>query len=147
VTSRTTNQLQRATLGVAVAVAVLAVLLVVAVYSDDREINAHQGSVVADVLNVGARRAAISFTTPDGVTHSPPLGVSYPTGLTAGQRIDVQYSTNNPDIVRVAGRGWTLALAPAGSVVAVTWLLAGVALYLCRRARAHREREAALPLS
>jgi len=59
----------------------------------------------------------------------------------------VQYSTNNPDIVRVAGRGWTLALAPAGSVVAVTWLLAGVALYLCRRARAHREREAALPLS
>jgi hypothetical protein len=132
VTSRTCARLRRAALLVAVGVTVLAVLLVIAARSDDREITAHRGTAVADVLSVGPRSAAISFATPDGVTHAPALGVLYPTGLTAGQRIDVEYSTVNPDLVRVAGRGWTLALVPAGSVVGLGWLLAGAALIVLR---------------
>lgn len=137
VTSRTGLRLRRVVLVLAAGLTVLAVLLVVAAFSDDREISGHQGTAVADVLTVSARSAAISFTTPDGVTHAPALGVLYPTGLTAGQRIDVQYSTVDPDLVRVAGRGWTLALLPAASVVLVTWLLSlGVLALLRRRVRA-----------
>lgn len=136
VTSRTCSRVRRVVLVLAAALTVLAVLLVVAVLSDDRAISGHEGTAVADVLSVSTRSAAISFTTPDGVTHAPALGVLYPTGLTAGQRIDVEYSTVNPDLVRVAGRGWTLALLPAGSVVLVTWLLAlGVLTLLRRRVR------------
>lgn len=133
VTSRTCSRLRRGVLVLAAGLTVLSVLLVVAALSDDREISGHQGVAVADVLSVSARSAAISFTTPDGVTHAPALGVLYPTGLTAGQRIDVEYSTVNPDLVRVAGRGWTLALLPAGSVVLVTWLVAAGVLGLLRR--------------
>ncbi|UZJ25269.1 DUF3592 domain-containing protein [Rhodococcus antarcticus] len=132
-TSRTRSRLHRAVLVVAAGLTVLAVLLVVAAFSDDRAITGHRGTAVADVLSVSPRSAAISFTTPDGVTHAPQLGVLYPTGLTAGQRIDVEYSTVNPNLVRVAGRGWTLALLPAGSVVVVTWLVAAGALALLHR--------------
>ena len=136
VTTRTCLRLRRVVLVLAAGLTVLAVLLVVAAFSDDREISGHQGTAVADVLTVSARSAAISFTTPDGVTHAPGLGVLYPTGLTAGQRIDVQYSTVDPDLVRVAGRGWTLALLPATSVVLVTWAVAlGVLALLRRRVR------------
>ena len=133
VTSRTCSRLRRVVLVLAAGLTVLAVLLVVAALSDDREISGHKGVAVADVLSVSARSAAISFTTLDGVTQSPALGVLYPTGLTAGQRIDVEYSTANPNLVRVAGRGWTLALLPAGSVVLVTWLVAAGVLGLVRR--------------
>lgn len=133
VTSRTRSRLHRAVLVVAAVLTVLAVLLVVAAFRDDRAITGHRGTAVADVLSVSSRSAAISFTTPDGVTHAPRLGVLYPTGLTAGQRIDVEYSTVDPDLVRVAGRGWTLALLPAGSVVVVTWLVAAGALALLHR--------------
>lgn len=133
VTSRTCFRVRRVVLVLAAGVTVLAVLLVVAALSDDREISGHRGTTVADVLSVSARSAAISFTTPDGVTRSPALGVLYPTGLTAGQRIDVEYSTVDPNLVRVAGRGWTLALLPAGSVVLVTWLVVAGVLWLLRR--------------
>lgn len=133
VTSRTCSRLRRVVLVLAAGLTVLAVLLVIAAFSDDREISGHEGTAVADVLSVSARSAAISFTTSDGVTHSPALGVLYPTGLTAGQRIDVEYSRVDPNLVRVAGRGWTLALLPAGSVVLVTWLVVAGALGLLRR--------------
>ena len=117
----------------ATAATVLAVLLLVGVLSDDREISTHEATAIADVLAAGPRSAAVSFSTPDGVTHAPPLGVFYPRGLAEGQRVEVEYSTVNPDLVRVAGRNWTQALAPVAAVVVGTWALALGALYLLRR--------------
>lgn len=105
---------------VATGVAVLVLLLLVATIEDDRAITTHEGSAIANVLSAGARSAAVSFTTPDGETHVPPNGVLFPTGLSAGQRVDVEYDTTNPDVVRVAGRGWVLALLPTGTVLLVT---------------------------
>lgn len=132
-TSRTCVVLHRAVLLVAGAMTVLLLLLLVAAVLDDRTITADEGIAVADVLTTGRTSSAISFTTPDGVTRSPELGVLYPTGLTAGSRIDVEYAVADPELVRVAGRNAALALVPVGSVVVVTWLLAGAALVGLRR--------------
>ncbi|MGB7364663.1 MAG: DUF3592 domain-containing protein, partial [Rhodococcus sp. (in: high G+C Gram-positive bacteria)] len=53
--------------------------------------------------------------------------------LIAGQRIDVEYSRSDPDLVRVAGRDASVAIVPALSVVAVTWLTAGPLILWFRR--------------
>lgn len=105
---------------VAAGVTVLVLLLLVATVQDDRAITSHEGRAIANVLSAGARSAAVSFTTPDGETHVPPNGVLFPTGLASGQRVDVEYDTANPDLVRVAGRGWVLALLPTGTVLLIT---------------------------
>ncbi|WP_460867810.1 DUF3592 domain-containing protein [Rhodococcus aerolatus] len=124
---------RRVLLTAATVVTVLAFLLVVAAWRDDNAIEAHRGVATADVLSVGRVSAAISFTTPDGVTRTPELGVLYPTGLAADQRIEVEYSTQDPDLVRVQGRDARLAVVPALSVAVVAWLLAGVGLLVVRR--------------
>lgn len=121
---------------VAAGISVLAVLLVLAAWRDDRTIESDMGTATAEVLSAGSLRSAVSFVTPDGVTHNPKLGVLYPTKLTAGQRIDVEYARTDPDLVRVAGRDARVAIVPAGSVIVVTWLVAvPVLLVLRRRAR------------
>jgi hypothetical protein len=130
------RRVRRGLLVAAGVVTVLALLLVVAAWRDDRSIEAHLGVATADVLSVGRVSAAISFTTPDGVTHTPQLGVLYPTGLAADQRIEVEYSTQDPDLVRVQGRDARLAVVPAASVAVVAWLLAAVGLLVLRRRRA-----------
>lgn len=115
--------LRRAVTLVGAGVVALLLLLLVATARDDRAISTHEGTAIADVLSTGPRSAAVSFTTPDGVTHVPPTGVLFPTGLAVGTRIDVEYSTLDPDLVRVAGRGWVLALLPVGTVLLVTGVL------------------------
>lgn len=125
----------RGLLVAATVVSVLAFLLVVAAWRDDNAIEAHRGVATADVLSVSRFGAAISFTTPDGVTRTPELGVLYPTGLAADQRIEVEYSTQDPDLVRVQGRDSGLAVVPALSVAVVAWAVAGVVLLLVRRPR------------
>jgi hypothetical protein len=127
---------RRATRGVLIAAAsisVLAVLLVLAAWRNDHTINSDKGVATAEVLSAGALRSAVSFVTPDGVTHNPRLGVLYPTNLTAGQRIDVEYARADPDLVRVAGRDVRVAVVPAGSVIVVTWLVALPTLWIVRR--------------
>lgn len=144
-TTRTLARLRRVVLGAAGAVTGLALLLLLATVLDDRTISANQGTAVADVLSVGRTSAAISFTTPDGTTRAPELGVLYPTGLTAGSRIEVEYAVDDPALVRVAGRGATLALVPVASVLVVTWLLAGAGLVGLRRVSSSRELSSAGP--
>jgi len=139
----TVARLRRAVVVAAIGVTVLAVLLLAGTVRDDFTISSDEGRATADVLSVSPFFAAISFTTPDGVTHSPKLGVLYPTGLAAGQRIDVEYARGNPDLVRVTGRDARLAVIPAGSLVVVAWLIAGGLWLLLRRsarrsALAHR---------
>ena len=82
---------------VAVGLSVLAFLLVVAAWQNDRTITSDEGRATAEVLSAGKLRSAISFVTPDGVTHNPELGVLYPTNLIAGQNIDVEYARSEPD--------------------------------------------------
>lgn len=123
---------------VAVAISVLAVLLVVGAWRNDVTIDSDKGTATAEVLSAGKLRSAVSFITPDGVTHNPPLGVLYPTNLIAGQRIEVEYYKADPDVelVRVAGRDAAVAIVPAGSVIVVTWLIAGPVLFWLRRKEA-----------
>lgn len=118
---------------VAAGISVLAVLLVLAACRNDRTIESDMGTATAEVLSAGSLRSAVSFVTPDGVTHNPKLGVLYPTNLTAGQRIDVEYARSEPDLVRVAGRDASVAIVPAGSVIVVTWFVALPALLVLRR--------------
>ncbi|MFE4498949.1 DUF3592 domain-containing protein [Rhodococcus sp. NPDC056743] len=121
---------------VAIGVSVLAVILVLGAWRNDRTIEADMGTATAEVLSAGSLRSAISFVTPDGANRNPELGVLYPTNLTVGQRIEVEYSKSDPDLVRVAGRSASVALIPAGSVIVVTWLLAGPAVWYLRKREA-----------
>ncbi|MGW4478958.1 DUF3592 domain-containing protein [Rhodococcus triatomae] len=129
----TARRVTRGVLIAATSISVLAVLLVLAAWRNDHTINSDKGVATAEVLSAGALRSAVSFVTPDGVTHNPRLGVLYPTNLTAGQRIDVEYARADPDLVRVAGRDVRVAVVPAGSVIVVTWLVALPTLWIVRR--------------
>lgn len=137
--------LQRVQLGVtvfAIALSILAVLLVLAAWRNDHTIASDKGTATAEVLSAGKLRSAVSFVTPDGVTHNPRLGVLYPTNLTAGQRIDVEYARTDPDLVRVAGRNASVAVVPALSVIVVTWAIALPTLWPLRRRDRNRQRQA-----
>lgn len=127
---------RRARIGVVVAataVSVLAALLVLAAWRDDMLINANKGVTSAEVLSAGRLRSAVTYVTPDGVTRNPKVGVLYPTKLTAGERINVEYSKEDPELVRVAGRDARVAIIPALSVIVVAWVLALPVLWLLRR--------------
>ncbi len=131
-------RLRRIRIGVLIAatvVSVLAVLLVLAAWRDDLLISSDKGVASAEVLSAGRLRSAVIFTTPDGVTRNPKVGVLYPTKLTAGERINVEYSRSDPDLVRVAGRDARVAVIPALSVIVVAWGLALPVLWLVARLR------------
>ncbi|MBV6761507.1 DUF3592 domain-containing protein [Rhodococcus opacus] len=131
--ARVTRRVRRGVLVAAIGISILAVLLVLAAWRNDHTIESDRGVATAEVLSAGSLRSAISFVTPDGVTHNPELGVLYPTNLTVGQRIDVEYARSDPDLVRVSGRDASVAVIPAGSLIVVTWLIAGPVLWYLRR--------------
>jgi hypothetical protein len=128
----------------AIGISVLAVLLVLAAWRNDHTIQSDRGVATAEVLSAGSLRSAISFVTPDGVTHNPELGVLYPTKLTVGQRIDVEYARSDPDLVRVSGRDASVAVVPAGSLIVVTWLIAGPVIWYLRRRESSAEAQPAV---
>ncbi|WP_028477090.1 DUF3592 domain-containing protein [Nocardia sp. CNY236] len=135
---RRTFRLGRAGIGVlitATTLSALMVLLVLAAWRNDHLISSDKGSATAEVLSAGQLRSAVRYVTPDGETHNPKLGVLYPTNLTAGERIRVEYRRSDPDLVRVEGRDVRVALVPALSVLAVVWLIGLPALWLLSRAR------------
>ncbi|WP_051027476.1 DUF3592 domain-containing protein [Nocardia higoensis] len=124
---RRTTRLRRWRTGVlvaATAVSVLMVLLVFAAWRNDHLISSDKVVATGEVLSAGRLRSAVVYVTPDGVTHNPKVGILYPTNLTAGERIKVEYSRSDPDLVRVAGRDVRVAIIPALSVIVVTWLIA-----------------------
>ncbi|HUH69950.1 MAG TPA: DUF3592 domain-containing protein [Mycobacterium sp.] len=123
------------------------VLLVVGAWRDDLAIRHNMGVAQAEVLSAGPRRSTIEFVTPERVTYRPELGVLYPSELSTGMRIYVEYNKNDPNLVRVQHRNAGLAIIPAGSIAVVGWLVATVALvglalldkWLDRRAEADSE--------
>lgn len=129
--SRTALQrVQIVLLSAAILITGLCVVLVAAAWRDDRTIDADLGTATAEVLSAGPRRSTISFYTTDGVNHNPPLGVLYPSELNVGDRIQVEYSRSDPELVRVAGRSAAVAVPPAASVAAGTWLVVGAIMLL-----------------
>lgn len=125
-------------LGVAVLLTVLGGLVLLGASRDDAAIDARLGQGSAQVLDGSTwTRTLVRFTTPDGAVHTPELGVFYPWGLRAGERVRVQYDLADPDLVRVAGRSWVRGIAPVLAGVAVVWALA---LPLAGWLRARRRR-------
>jgi hypothetical protein len=109
-------------------VTVQSVLLVAGAWRNDLAIEHHMGVAQAEVLSAGPRRSTIEFVTPDRVTYRPELGVLYPSELSTGMRIYVEYNKNDPTLVRVQHRTAKLAIIPAGSIAVVAWLVAGAVL-------------------
>ncbi len=124
-------------------ISVLIVLLVLAAWRNDFLIDSDKGVTSAEVLSAGRLRSAVMYVTPDGETHNPKVGVLYPTNLTAGERIRVEYYRADPDLVRVEGRDVRVAIPPALSVIVVVWLVALPALWLLHRAGRRRPRATA----
>ncbi|WP_435277407.1 DUF3592 domain-containing protein [Rhodococcus yananensis] len=140
------HRARRVVLVVAIGISALSAVLLLAAWRNDHTITSDMGTATAEVLSAGSLRSAVSFVTPDGVTHNPELGVLYPTGLTAGQRIAVEYARSDPDLVRVTGRDARVAIVPTLSVIVVTWVVATpLVMYLGRRAR-NEVRNSSLPL-
>ncbi|QDQ94255.1 DUF3592 domain-containing protein [Rhodococcus sp. WB9] len=142
--ARVSRRVRWGVLVAAIGISVLAVLLVLAAWRNDHTIQSDRGVATAEVLSAGSLRSAISFVTPDGVTHNPELGVLYPTKLTVGQRIDVEYARSDPDLVRVSGRDASVAVVPAGSLIVVTWLIAGPVIWYLRRRESSAEAQPAV---
>lgn len=94
---------------------------------NDATIASDPGRGMATVTGVSPTRTAVDYQDEEGRYHSPPQGLLYPTGLGEGQRVWVTYAKSNPELVKVEGRGWTLAVIPALSVAGVATLLAAAA--------------------
>ncbi|MEJ5928044.1 DUF3592 domain-containing protein [Corynebacterium sp. H128] len=86
---------------------------------NDRDIAENRGRALARVTSVSSFRTTVDYQDESGIFHTPRAGVLYPGGLGAGQRVWVEYSKSNPELVKVEGRAWTLALLPALSIWAV----------------------------
>ncbi|AWB82909.1 DUF3592 domain-containing protein [Corynebacterium yudongzhengii] len=97
---------------------------------NDREIHSHPGRAMATVTGQSWFRTTVDYQDDQGVYHAPPAGLLYPTGLGEGQSVWVTYARHNPDLVKVEGRGWTLAIIPALSVAFVSVVIAAVAWWV-----------------
>ena len=97
--------------------------------ANDHRIESDPGRALATVTGTSLLRTTVEFRDDEGLYRAPSTGVLYPTGLAEGQQVWVQYSRADPDLVKVAGRGWTLAIIP-GLSVAVRVVV--VTLVLCQ---------------
>ena len=114
-----------------------AALILLACFINDQRIDSDMGSATATVTEVTDRRAAVEFDAGAGRIVRPKTGVFYPTGLIEGQRVQVEFRRANPDLVRVSGRSWTVAVIPALSIPAVAVPLAALA-YAAASRTVHR---------
>ncbi|MCF8604739.1 hypothetical protein L5I01_15385 [Gordonia sp. HY442] len=115
-------QITLAALGVVVTL--IGAVIVAGAYRNDAKIDANKATAVAEVISADRLHAAVNFVTPDGVLRNPKLGLLYPTRLSTGQRILVDYDASDPDtLARPADRGASLSIRPALSVVAAGWVV------------------------
>jgi hypothetical protein len=122
-------------LGLAVLVTVLAALAIVGSSLDDARIAADPVTTSAEVLDGSTfARTLVSFTIENGQAVVPEHGVFHPRGLVPGERVQVEYSAADPELVRVAGRSTVGGMVPVLVGVVVTWVVLGpLALWLRRR--------------
>lgn len=111
----------------------LAVVLVVAAWTEDSSIDGDTGRVNAEVVSVNFSRTLVRFYTPDGAEHIPQTGVLYPSGLKEGDVVEVEYRQDNPELVRVAGRGAVVTLLPVGLTALGVWAVLVPTVWWLRR--------------
>ncbi|MDH3005621.1 hypothetical protein [Gordonia alkanivorans] len=134
------RRVQLGLLVVGITITAMAFSLVAGCFKNDSAIEASKATVMAEVVSVDALHAAVDFQTPDGSFHSPRFGLLYPTELSEGQRISIEYAAYNPDLARPTGRTAMLSIIPGLSVAVVGWvvvglLMVGVAEFSRRRNR------------
>jgi hypothetical protein len=117
----------------AAAVTIMVLALAVGMRLDDQDIDRHRGTATATVLSVNPLRTGIEFVAADGVTVRPPDGVLYPGLLGVGQRFVVEYSTESPETVRVAGRTASVGNLPLLLTLGGTWLVTAPPAWWLRR--------------
>lgn len=120
-------------LGLYLAAMLGAVAMVGGAAINDARIMADPGRGIATVTGVSAMRTSIEYQDAEGRHFSPPSGLLYPSGLGEGQQVWVTYAKSDPNLVKVEGRGWALALAPAASVALVATLVFAGAWLAVRR--------------
>ena len=91
------------------------------------------GRGIATVNSVSTLRMSVEYQDEQGRFHTPPYGLLYPSGIGEGQQVWVTYDKTDPDLVKVEGRGWALALLPALSTWAVATLVAAGAWFAVGR--------------
>jgi len=123
----------RGLLAFAAVITFLCVVLVVAAWTEDISIDDNTGSAIADVVSDDFARTLIRFYTSDGAEHIPQTGVLYPAGLKIGDHVQVEFSQDNPELVRVAGRGAFVTLLPVGLTLVVVWAVVVPAVWWLRR--------------
>ncbi|MFC4853116.1 DUF3592 domain-containing protein [Actinophytocola glycyrrhizae] len=111
----------------------LGVVLVIAAWTEDIAIDGDIGYADAEVVSDDFSRTLVRFYSPDGAEHIPQVGVLYPAGLTAGDVVEVEYNQENPELVRVAGRGAVVTLLPVGVTLLVMWAVLIPAVWWLRR--------------
>lgn len=122
------RRVQLGLLVVGVTITFMALTLIAGAFKNDAAIRESKATVMAEVVSVDDLHAAVNFQTPDGSFHSPRFGLLYPTELSEGQRISVEYAAYNPDLARPTGRTAMLSIIPGLSVAFLGWLVVGLAM-------------------
>ncbi|TCK20226.1 DUF3592 domain-containing protein [Pseudonocardia endophytica] len=115
---------------IAVVLSVLTVLALAGAVMNDVRISSHRATTAATVLEA---RTVVQFTDGQGQLRTP--SVLYPSGLSAGDNIYVEYDATQPDRVRVAGRSWIDGLLPTAIGLVVIWAVFGPLVVWLRRRR------------
>ncbi len=121
------------------AITMMVVALAVGMRLNDRQIERHLGTATATVLSISPLRTGIEFVDGAGVTVRPADGVLYPGLLSTGQQFKIEYCTQDPSLVRVAGRTAAVGNVSLAITLLVSWLL-GSALVWRFRSRVTRAR-------
>jgi len=117
----------------AVAITVMMIALAIGMRSNDSAIDEHLGTATATVLSVSPLRTGIEFVDATGATIRPAGGVLYPGLLSLGQQFVVEYSTQDPQIARVAGRTASVGTIMIVLTLAGTYLTSAPLIWWCRR--------------
>lgn len=107
--------------------------LAAAMFLNDARIDADPATATATVLTVTPLRTGIEFVGQDGVAVRPTGGVLYPGLLQVDQQFVVEYATDSPEVVRVAGRTAGNGLIMLAFAALGTWLVAGPLMFLLGR--------------
>ena len=114
-------------------ITVMLIALAIGMRANDAAIDEHLGTATATVLSLTPLSTGIEFVDATGTTIRPEGGVLYPGLLSIGQQFVVEYSTQNPQIARVAGRTASVGNVPIGICAGVTYLIAVPLIWWCHR--------------
>lgn len=115
------------------AITVMVIALSIGMRANDAEIDDHLGTATATVLSLSPLRTGVEFIDITGATIRPEGGVLYPGLLALGQQFVVEYSTQDPQIARVAGRTAAVGTPLIALTQTLTILIAVPLIWWCLR--------------